>query len=266
MKKELKKITDLTVNELLNQEVILPSIYFEKFNKNALEVEINIDDENFEKDIHTLIKEEYITIEEYMNSISSNVLMIKDTAKDAKDALLDKNIDKLSSIYKKMTNLEKEIESLNNKLFLDETTNIYNRKWIYNKFLGTTGELKEEGIVVFVQLEDYDYIKKEYGELIGNNILQFSVKFMQKKLINENIKFSMARFFEDKILIFCDQEELDYVNSTVLNINQMLANATLKNNSGLLIKTSYNFVIEPYFKKQDSKELFEKLFYKLKQQ
>lgn len=262
MKKELKKITDLTVNELLNQEIILPSIYFEKFNENASKVEINIEDESFQNEINKIIIEEYNSIEEYMNSIASNVVLIKDSAKDA---LLEKNVNELTNIYKKMSNLEKEINTLNKKLFLDETTNINNRKWLYNKFLNKKGHLKEDGISILVSIDDLDYVKKEYGELISNNLLLFTVKFIQKKLTDESIKFDIARFFEDKVIIFCDKEELEFINSIVFNLNQTLANTTLKNNSGLMIKTAYSFAIEPYFKNQDSKELFEKLFYKLKE-
>lgn len=84
MKKELKKITDLTINELLNQEVILPSIYFEKFNENASKIEINIEDESFQNEINKIIIDEYNTIEEYINNIASNVTLIKDSAKEAK--------------------------------------------------------------------------------------------------------------------------------------------------------------------------------------
>ena len=46
MKQELKKITDLTINDLLNNDIILPSTYFDKFNYHAKELEIDLDDEN----------------------------------------------------------------------------------------------------------------------------------------------------------------------------------------------------------------------------
>ena len=44
-----KKITNLTINDLLNNDVILPSNYFDKFNYHAKEMEINLDDEDFKK-------------------------------------------------------------------------------------------------------------------------------------------------------------------------------------------------------------------------
>ena len=52
-KSNQKKInSNLTINDLLNNDVILPSNYFDKFNYHAKEMEINLDDEDFKKNIN----------------------------------------------------------------------------------------------------------------------------------------------------------------------------------------------------------------------
>ena len=61
MKKQLKKITDLTINELLNNEIILPSTYLDKFNYHAKELEVDLDDENFNKELNNLILKDFHT-------------------------------------------------------------------------------------------------------------------------------------------------------------------------------------------------------------
>ena len=43
MNHKLEQITNLTINNLLNNKIILPSSYFEKFNYYAKEIEINLD-------------------------------------------------------------------------------------------------------------------------------------------------------------------------------------------------------------------------------
>lgn len=265
MKKQLKEITNLTINDLLNNDIILPSRYFEAFNENASKIEVNIEDEDFNSEISQLIIEEYKTIDEYMNCISSNISLIKDTASDAKNALLEKDVEELGSIYKRMQNLEKDIDGLNKKLYQDETTNTYNRKWIYNKFLDKKSCFKKDGIAILVDISDFEYIKKEYGELISNNLILFATKFIQKNLKEEKIDFDMARFFDNKILIFCENQDFKELSQIIFNLQKMLESTTLKNNSGLMIKTSYKFAVNSYIKDQDSKELFEKLFEKLKE-
>ena len=47
-----------------------------------------------------------------------------------------------------MIKLQKEIEDLNDKLFLDDITKTFNKKWIYNKFLNEDAEFRENGICV----------------------------------------------------------------------------------------------------------------------
>jgi len=90
MKKHLRKITNLTVNELLNNEIIMPSTYFEKFNKNATTLEVNLDDDSFNKEMNKILVEEFDTIEVYMKSIMNNANIIGNAAKGTKKALLEK--------------------------------------------------------------------------------------------------------------------------------------------------------------------------------
>jgi hypothetical protein len=128
LKQELKKITNLTINELLNNEIILPSTYFNKFNYHAKELEINLDDENFKKELNSIILEDLQTIENYMNIVISSAMSLKENTKNATNAIINKDADTLGDIYKKMLDLENEVKSLNSKLFLDDLTNSFNKK------------------------------------------------------------------------------------------------------------------------------------------
>ena len=102
MKEQLKKITNLTINELLNNEIILPSTYFNKFNYHAKELEINLDDENFKKELNSIILEDLQTIENYMNIVISSAMSLKENTKNATNAIINKDADTLGDIYKKM--------------------------------------------------------------------------------------------------------------------------------------------------------------------
>lgn len=266
MKNELKKITDLTVNELLNKDVILPSLYFEKFDKNAKELEVNLDDKEFQREINKLIVEDYSIIEDYMKSIMLNASSISDASKNAKDALLNKDVNMLNSIYKQMLSLEKEVKNLNNKLFQDDITNTFNRKWVYNKFLNKQSKFKNDGICILLDVVDYSYLKKEYGELLANNLLIFATNFIKRNLKEEQFDFKLVRFFDNKFLIFILNQDEQSVNTSLLNIQQMLFNTTLKSNSGLFIKANYKFKSTIFNSSDDSKDIFEKLFIQLKEE
>ena len=259
MKKELKKITNLTINEILNNEVILPSLYFEKFNHHTKELEINLDDEVFKQEIDSLIIEDFRTIERYMNSIMNNVSELKEDTKNAKNAILNKDLSSLSDIYKKMIHLEKEVKKLNDELFIDETTKVFNKKWIYTKFLDENALFKKNGICLLVDVVDYFYIQKEYGELLARNLLLFITTFISKKLDDEKYDIRIVRYFDNKFFIFILEEDIKEIENYISNLERMLLNTTLKSNSGLLIKANYRFNQEFFKVNEDSKNIFEKL-------
>lgn len=261
MKQELKKITNLTINELLNNEIILPSTYFNKFNYHAKELEINLDDEDFKKELNSIILEDLQTIENYMNVVISSAISLKENATNATNAIINKDIDTLGDIYKKMLELEKEVKCLNSKLFLDDLTNSYNKKWIYNKFLNSEALFQQNGICILIDVIDYTYIQKEYGELLANNLLIFATKFIKQKLKDEDLDFKIVRYYENKFLLFIlnsDENKKEVINS-ILNLEQLLSSTTLKSNSGLFIKAKYKFKISSYKTNQESKEIFERL-------
>ena len=49
MKNKLKQITDLTIQEVLGNEIILPSTYFKTFDKNIKKIDKNLKNENPQK-------------------------------------------------------------------------------------------------------------------------------------------------------------------------------------------------------------------------
>ena len=261
MKNKLKKITNLTINELLSNDIILPSNYLEKFNYHAKELEINLDDEEFKQEINKIIVDDFRTIENYMNLIMSSATHLKKNVSNATDAILNNDSNALGDIYKKMIHLEKELLELNEKLFVDEITNTFNRKWIYNKFLNQNAEFKEDGICVLIDVSDYTYVQTEYGELLANNLLIFATKFINQKLKEEKYEYKIVRYCENKFLIFIlntSGQEKNIINF-ILNFEKLLSHTTLKSNSGLYIKAKYIFKIDNFRTNQDSREVFEKI-------
>ena len=202
MRTKLETITNLTINDLLNNKIILPSSYFEKFTNHAKKVEINLEDETFTNELNQLILEDFNKIEEYLKIILTSVETLQENTNDAKNAILNKDDDSLDNVYKKMITLQNEINSLTEQIYLDESLNIYNRKWIYNKFLDSQAQFQEDGICVLLDILDYFYIQKEYKEVLSKNLLLFVIKFISEKLKDENYEFKIARYLENKFFIF----------------------------------------------------------------
>lgn len=266
MKKQLKKITNITINDLLNKDIIMPSIYFEKFNKNARTFDIKLEDSSFEKELNKILIEDFNSIERYMYTIEKNASIIKNAVEDTQKALLNKDINTLTDIYSQMGKLEKEVIDLNKKLFVDDLTSSNNRKWIYNKFLNDEGKFRKSGICILIDISDFEYINKEYGELLANNLIIFINNFIKENLEEEKIDFKISRFFDSQFLIFIEEKKEKEIFSLIFNIKQLLKNTTLKSKTGLVIRADYSYIISKYKEDQESKEIFEALFHELKEE
>ena len=73
MNNKLKEITDLTVNELLSQDIIFPSNYLQCFDKHAKLINIDINDEFFEKEIDDILLNEFNNINKYIIEATKTV-------------------------------------------------------------------------------------------------------------------------------------------------------------------------------------------------
>lgn len=260
MKSKLKKITNLTLNQLLSNEIILPSSYFEEFNKNAQSEEVNLDDENFKEKINELISSEFTTIENYMQLLMTNLNSLEKNTKLSKEAIINKDLDTLNKVYTQIENLQKEIKNLNEKIYFDEIPNIYNKKWIYNKYLENQTTFKNNIHLVSINIFEYNYISKEYGELIADNLLTYIVSYLNKKLNDAFDDFFIARIFENKFLIFVENSNKNDVEHEIFNQHKILSTTTLKSKSGLLINANFNYKTIEITKSQNISEVLEALF------
>lgn len=241
MKNKLAKITDETINNLLQNEIILPSVYFKEFDKNAKTFNVDLEDDKFEKEVNQVIVEEFETINSYMNSTISNLDILSHATEDAKTAIQNRDETELTKIYQHMQKLKNEIGELQNEMFIDPLTKTYNKKWLYSDFIDKNGHTKQNGIMSLIYINDYAHVREEHGSLLSDNLIIFISKFLLKNLKEEGINFKIARYTKDKFLLFFDNSTTKECSFLINNIQKNLLNTTLKSKSGILIKSSYKF-------------------------
>lgn len=251
MKDKLKQITNSTLNELLNKEVILPSSYFECFDKHAKTLDIELNNTDFEKELSELILEEYNTINEYVNNAVESIDMAANLTKDAQEAIKQNNTLALKNLYEQIRVLQNELEDITKNVYTDYLTKIHNKKWLYHKGLSKEANFKEDSLFILINVNDYDYITQTYNKLIANNLLIFVTKYIQEKFKEESIDFQLVRYLNNKFVIMIKNDEASNIKLILNNIKTYLISTTLKSNSGVIIKPSFNFSMSKV-KKEDS--------------
>lgn len=263
LKNKLMKITDMTMSELLSEEVIMPSVYFETFDKNAKVLEVEILEDNFEHEINKILVEEFNNISKYMNKTISNIELLGEATAKVEVAIERNDKESLKSLRIEIKQVEKDMKELKELIFIDSLTKAYNRKWIYKKILDTNGNFKDQGIFTIIEIEDFEYITSKYGSLIADNVLIFMTNFINKNLKKEGLNFKLARYCSDKFILFFEDIKMGEVKDIILNIQGEILNTTLKSKSGIMFKTGFSYKMDKFIKNDNFQELLEVTLNKL---
>ncbi|QKF81590.1 hypothetical protein AEBR_1094 [Halarcobacter ebronensis] len=263
MKDKLKKITDLTINELLPQEIILPSNYFQCFDKHAKMIDIDLKDEKFEKDINEVLINEFAQIDKYVKDASVTIQEVELITQDAQEAIKNKDESALKVLYKQINTLKSELNSMTENIYKDHLTKFYNKKWLYHKMLNEQAKFKKTNIVMLINIQDYEYIVKTYNKFIADNLILYIITYMNDKLKDESLEFEIVRFLNDKFLIIFDDIDINLVKSLANSISNILYDTVLKSHSGVFLKPKFNYCLEKVNKNESFHELLDDLYKKI---
>lgn len=244
MKTKLKEITDSTVNELLGNEIILPSNYLQCFDKHAKLIDINLEDEEFEKEINKLLLDEFNQINEYVNDATKTIDQAAEITQNAQIAIENKDHLALKELYKEITTLQNELQTMTDNVYKDYLTKAYNKKWLYHKYLSKDATFKEDALIILIKVKDYEYIAETYNKLIADNILIFITKFIKKKFKEEGIEFKISRYLTNKFIMTLEPNDTTTIDTFMSNVASLLSSTTLKSNSGIMLKPSYEFSVQ----------------------
>lgn len=263
MKDKLKIITDNTVNDLLNEEVILPSNYFRCFDKHAKTLEIDLGSEKFEEEMSKLLVDEFNDINSYVNTAMQTIDEASQVTLNAQEAIKNNDENALKSLYKQIKDLQSELENITDNVYKDYLTKVYNKKWLYHKYLSKDVTYKNDAIVALIEVSDYEYITEKYNKLISNNLLIFISKYLKDKLKEEDLDFEISRYLTNRFLILLNEEDMFNIETVLKTVNNVLDGTTLKSNSGIIIKPRFNYSISKVNKDQAFMKSLETLLEKV---
>ena len=264
MKNKLKKITDLTINELLSQEIILPSNYFQCFDKHAKMIDIDLKNDDFEKEINGILINEFAQIDRYVKDATKTIREVEIITKDAQEAIKNKDESALKVLYKQINTLKYELNSMTESIYKDHLTKFYNKKWLYHKLLDDKASFTKNCVITYIDIADYEYIVKNYSNYIADNLILYIITYLNDKLKDESLGFEIVRFLNDKFLIIFEDIDINLIKSQMNTISNILYETTLKSNSGVMIKPKFRYFIEKINKHESFNELLDDFIKKSK--
>ena len=265
MNNKLEEITFLTIKDLKKQSIILPGKYSDIFESYAKELEVDLDDEELIlKDLHQDIDQ----VDKIVKKTNYNITALQESTTNAREAIKNKDDESLTNINIELLEMQKQISFLQKELFSDPLTGAYNRKWFSDYYL-ENDLFKNDGFIAFLDLNKFKFINDNYGHVVGDQILKYLVKFLQKELDDSSI--DVLRYAGDEFIVLFNKNKSMILNADkrMKEVQEKLSKVVLSSSKIKKLKFSFSYGITPFKKENNIEnilEIVDKLMYKNKQE
>jgi len=246
MNKQLQELTDLTIKEIRNLEIVLPEIYRDIFYSKAKDLGIKLSDIDKEATMFYALRK----IQLIQNETERSASALKENVMNAKIAITNKDNMALQFIEDNMVELETRIASLLEELYIDDLTRLYNRRWLFEKFL-KDDHFKSSGHLAFVDLNHFKEVNDQFGHIIGDKVLHVIGKVLMKVPNTTAIRFA-----GDEFIILSEQHDEDEIHKILHTVNQNLLKTPFKHNTELFY-IDFSFGVASFKAKDSFKKVLE---------
>lgn len=201
---QLIAITQEVKTEIAELDVAPPLLYKTLFNTHLQEQNISI--ENEDELVDKIVQEKFAKLSILQQDTSSSIIKLGRTAKDAVEAINEKDSQKLETVLKETLLLRKEIERLKASVFVDMLTKAHNRQWLYAHYLDNNESFTCNGVLVFIDMNFFKEINDVYGHIAGDKVLEF-MSIHLKKIGTDIIRYGGDEF----LLLFENISSLEMV-------------------------------------------------------
>jgi len=212
-KEKLKLASDLTFQKALKYEIVLPSLYKSIFDEMCKEVGVEVEDNADNATTGAISK-----VQEFQNHIEKGTTKLQNGVDEAVKAVENKDINRLKKVKQDMIQLQEELQHLKGKLYHDELTKLYNRRWLLEKYT-KDGEFQNDGILVFLDLDKFKHINDNFGHIVGDKVLEFFGKVIND--CEDNSKIGI-RYAGDEFIIIFEYTNIEKCQRTIVNIKKTI--------------------------------------------
>ncbi len=245
MNKKLQELTDATIKEISKLEIVLPEIYNDIFYTQADSLGIKIDEREKEKAlIYALNK-----IQKMKDETEKSTKILKNNIQKARTAIVEQNDNELKVIEEAVVSLERKISHLQEDLYIDELTRIYNRRWLYEKYLDVE-KFKHSGVMAFVDIDKFKKVNDNYGHLTGDKVLAMIGSLLRK--VDDAFA---VRYAGDEFILISKNHNKEKLTKLLEAIRKNLKATNLKHENKTF-NITFSFGVVEFSREDDFKETF----------
>ena len=175
---------------------------------------------------------------------------LKENVSHAKVAIANKDNAALQMIEENMIDLEKKISMLQQELYLDELTHLYNRRWLFEKYLDNDS-FTQTGTFCFIDINNFKHINDNYGHLVGDKVLS-----VLGKVLLRIEKSSAIRYAGDEFIVISHEHGAVEMEKILDTVNNNLKNTNLKHHEKIF-HVDFAFGVSAFTKGDSFKTILE---------
>ena len=147
--------------------------------------------------------------------------------------------------------MEKRVDRLQKELYLDSLTLLYNRKWLFEKFL--KDELfTNNGVFAFIDIDKFKTINDNHGHSTGDKVLQVIARVLKK------IPHTIAlRYAGDEFIILSTTLTMQKLEKLLLTVQKNIQDTELKTQDKTF-STNFSFGITDFKENNSFKSIYQK--------
>lgn len=223
----LEQVTQVTLDALKNKMVVMPTDYFSTFKEHAGKYGLDLSDEEV---WGSLAEASIVNAREITEKTEKNIHTLAESAREASRAIVDQDAKKLQEIDARMQAMEAEIGKLRNQIYRDGLTRVKNRKWMEDHLLNGALSIKQGGVLIFIDLNDFKIVNDTYGHIVGDKVLVYTANFLAKMLKSDlgRIPFEVIRYGGDEFIIYVASKASEQIERYFIAYQERLAKTELK--------------------------------------
>lgn len=216
-----------------------------------------VDKEMLRKLIFRQFKQ-YGDFDEQVRETAKTVCDITTTTGEVMDAIKNDDTENIKTAYDKLQGYNTRMQELESGMFVDETTNLFNRQYLLSKILNEELKFKNDGVLFYLHIQDIEELDQQYGPIVVKSIIKKFAGDAKKNL--NSVQTPLINYDQNEFIIVTNDKDASDIRNKLKILQKALSIKKFKIPGDRTLSFSFDYG-ESAFKEH---LLFEGLFNKLK--
>jgi len=157
--------------------------------------------------------QKYGDFDDQVKSVAQTVSDISGATSEVITAIDEDNKEGITNAYNKLKTYEEKLNEMEEGIYVDELTKVFNRKYLLGKELNADMNFKTSGRIFYLLIENLESIDDLYGPIVTKSVLKKFAQSVNKAL--EPVDATLIRYDDNEFIILSSEERAEDIQNTL---------------------------------------------------